>query len=201
MSSQGVKFRRPAVPISVRTEVRDGDERKQLDTEMRGLICVCAGKGVVPKNLIARTPEQVSRKASGSGGLLSRSLCAQRFGTGMKESNSCPHTRAGVSQGVGFRRPALLVRDGDEGEQLDREMRGLICVCGKRGCENGIYSLERKRLIVSPPFPFPVPPGKTYAHASRHARRGSAAARACSTLFFFLNFSIGAITSCLFKLS
>ena len=38
----------------------------------------------LPKNLIARTPEQVSRcKASGSGGLLSRALCAQRFGTEM----------------------------------------------------------------------------------------------------------------------
>ena len=37
----------------------------------------------LPKNLIARTPEQVSRyRTSGSGGLLSRSLCAQRFRTG-----------------------------------------------------------------------------------------------------------------------
>ena len=43
----------------------------------------------LPKNLIARTPKQVSRyKASGSGGLLPRSLCAQRFGTGMNQSNS-----------------------------------------------------------------------------------------------------------------
>jgi hypothetical protein len=37
----------------------------------------------LPKNLIACTPEQVSRcRKSCSGGLLSRSLCAQRFGTG-----------------------------------------------------------------------------------------------------------------------
>ena len=38
----------------------------------------------LPKNLIARTPEQVYRcKASGSGGQLSRSLCAQRSRTEM----------------------------------------------------------------------------------------------------------------------
>jgi len=37
----------------------------------------------LPKNLIARTPEKVSRcRALCSRGLLSRSLCAQRFGTG-----------------------------------------------------------------------------------------------------------------------
>jgi len=37
-----------------------------------------------PKTWLPATPEQVSRcKASGSGGLLSRALCAQRFGTGM----------------------------------------------------------------------------------------------------------------------
>ena len=38
----------------------------------------------LPKNLIVRTPEQVSRcRVSGSGGLHFRSLCAQRFGPGM----------------------------------------------------------------------------------------------------------------------
>ena len=37
----------------------------------------------LPKNLIACTPEQVCRcRKSCFGGLLSRSLCAQRFGTG-----------------------------------------------------------------------------------------------------------------------
>jgi len=37
-----------------------------------------------PKIWLPATPEQMSRcKASGSGGLLSWSLCAQRFGTGM----------------------------------------------------------------------------------------------------------------------
>ena len=47
-------------------------------------LAVEQSRKTLPKNLIARTPEQVSRcRASGSGSLLSRSLCAQRFGTGM----------------------------------------------------------------------------------------------------------------------
>jgi len=47
--------------------------------------------------VIARTPEQVSQcRATGSGGLLSRSLCAQRFGTGMKKSNSTGEERTDV---------------------------------------------------------------------------------------------------------
>jgi len=35
----GVGFRRPALPISVHVELRDGDEEEQLDRERRGLMC------------------------------------------------------------------------------------------------------------------------------------------------------------------
>ena len=68
-------YRSPERPLGRRRSRSAGVEEDDLAGEL--------SRKTLPKNLIARTSEQVSRcRTSGSGGLLSRSLCAQRFGTG-----------------------------------------------------------------------------------------------------------------------
>ena len=53
-SMQGVGFRRPALPISVRAEVRDRDEPEQLDREEmeRTVLCLAQGKNNTGKEYI-----------------------------------------------------------------------------------------------------------------------------------------------------
>jgi len=42
---QGVGFRMPALPISMHTELWDGNEEEHLDRERRGLMCYGAEQG------------------------------------------------------------------------------------------------------------------------------------------------------------